>query len=99
MGTDSHRVASYNPWVALRWMLDGKTVDGKALRGPEETPHAADIYARGAHGLRSPSASGGRSRSASRRPRRVIEGLLHRAGGRDRGDRGGDDGGGREGGV
>ena len=37
-GTDAHRVMSYNPWVALRWMLDGKTVGGHALRGPEETP-------------------------------------------------------------
>ena len=37
-GTDAHRVASYNPFVALRWMLDGKTVGGTALRGPEETP-------------------------------------------------------------
>src|SRR5216684_3915598 len=37
-GTDAHRVASYNPWVALRWMLDGKTIGGVAWRGPEETP-------------------------------------------------------------
>lgn len=37
-GTDAHRVASYNPFVALRWMLDGRTVGGTALRGPEETP-------------------------------------------------------------
>ncbi|MGB5079500.1 MAG: amidohydrolase, partial [Burkholderiales bacterium] len=37
-GTDAHRVMSYNPWVALRWMLDGKTVGGVAWRGPEETP-------------------------------------------------------------
>ena len=37
-GTDAHRVMSYNPWVALQWMLDGKTVGGHALRGPEETP-------------------------------------------------------------
>jgi predicted amidohydrolase YtcJ len=37
-GTDAHRVASYNPFVALRWMLDGKTVGGTTLRGPEETP-------------------------------------------------------------
>jgi predicted amidohydrolase YtcJ len=41
-GTDAHRVASYNPWVALRWMLDGKTVGGMALRGPEETPTRAE---------------------------------------------------------
>ncbi len=37
-GTDAHRVASYNPFVALQWMLDGKTVSGKATRGAEETP-------------------------------------------------------------
>ena len=37
-GTDAHRVASYNPFVALRWMLDGKTVAGTLLRGPEEIP-------------------------------------------------------------
>jgi predicted amidohydrolase YtcJ len=37
-GTDAHRVASYNPFVALRWMLDGKTVAGTLLRGPEEAP-------------------------------------------------------------
>jgi predicted amidohydrolase YtcJ len=37
-GTDAHRVASYNPFVALQWMLDGKTVSGKSMRGPEETP-------------------------------------------------------------
>lgn len=37
-GTDAHRVASYNPFVALQWMLDGKTVSGKPTRGSEETP-------------------------------------------------------------
>ncbi|MET3913867.1 putative amidohydrolase YtcJ [Variovorax sp. OAS795] len=37
-GTDAHRVASYNPFVALQWMLDGKTVSGKPMRGPDETP-------------------------------------------------------------
>ena len=37
-GTDAHRVASYNPFVALRWMLDGKSAGGVALRGAEETP-------------------------------------------------------------
>ena len=37
-GTDAHRVASYNPFTALQWFLDGKTVSGIALRGPEETP-------------------------------------------------------------
>jgi predicted amidohydrolase YtcJ len=37
-GTDAHRVASYNPFVALRWLLDGKTVGGQATRGADETP-------------------------------------------------------------
>ena len=41
-GTDAHRVASYNPFTALQWFLDGKTVGGVAIRGPEETPTRAD---------------------------------------------------------
>jgi len=49
-GTDAHRVASYNPFTALQWFLDGKTVGGVALRGPEETPTRAEalgLYTRG----------------------------------------------------
>jgi predicted amidohydrolase YtcJ len=38
-GTDAHRVANYNPFIALRWMLDGKSASGVPLRGPEETPN------------------------------------------------------------
>ena len=41
-GTDAHRVASYHPFTALQWFLDGKTARGTALRGPEETPSRAD---------------------------------------------------------
>ena len=41
-GTDAHRVAPYSPFTALQWALDGKTVSGKAIRGPEETPSRAD---------------------------------------------------------
>ena len=37
-GTDAHRVASYNPFVALQWMLDGRTAGGRPTRGPDETP-------------------------------------------------------------
>jgi predicted amidohydrolase YtcJ len=49
-GTDAHRVMSYNPWVALRWMLDGRTVGGQSWRGPEETPtreNALRMYTQG----------------------------------------------------
>jgi predicted amidohydrolase YtcJ len=35
-------VASYNPFTALQWFLDGKTVGGVAIRGPEETPGRAE---------------------------------------------------------
>jgi len=31
-------VMGYNPFVALRWLLDGRTVAGLALRGPTEQP-------------------------------------------------------------
>jgi predicted amidohydrolase YtcJ len=41
-GTDAHRVASYNPFTSLQWLLDGRTVSGVAIRGPEETPDRAD---------------------------------------------------------
>jgi predicted amidohydrolase YtcJ len=30
-GTDATRVASYNPWVSLYWLVTGKTVGGKTL--------------------------------------------------------------------
>ena len=49
-GTDAHRVANYNPFVTLRWMLDGKSAGGVALRGPEETPsrlEALRMYTQG----------------------------------------------------
>ena len=35
-------MASYNPFTALQWFLDGKTVSGRAIRGPEETPSRLD---------------------------------------------------------
>jgi predicted amidohydrolase YtcJ len=49
-GTDAHRVMSYNPFVSLQWMLDGRTVGGLAMRAPDETPsrlEALRIYTQG----------------------------------------------------
>jgi predicted amidohydrolase YtcJ len=49
-GTDANRVMSYNPFVSLRWMLDGRTVDGIETRTPEEIPSREDalrIYTQG----------------------------------------------------
>jgi hypothetical protein len=34
-GTDAHRIASYNPFTSLQFLLDGKTVGGTALRKVE----------------------------------------------------------------
>ena len=34
-GTDATRVASYNPWVALAWLVTGKTVGGLRIYPPE----------------------------------------------------------------
>ena len=33
-GTDATRVASYNPWVSLNWLVSGKTVGGTRLYPP-----------------------------------------------------------------
>ena len=49
-GTDAHRVMSYNPFVSLQWMLDGKTVGGTATRDVGRAADArgsvAALYAR-----------------------------------------------------
>ena len=37
-GTDAHRVMSFHPFVALQWMLDGKSVDGQRTRDASEIP-------------------------------------------------------------
>lgn len=34
-GTDATRVASYNPWVCLYWMVTGKTLGGTTLYRPD----------------------------------------------------------------
>jgi predicted amidohydrolase YtcJ len=49
-GTDANRVMIPNPFVSLRWMLDGRTVDGIATRGTEQIPsreEALRIYTEG----------------------------------------------------
>ena len=49
-GTDANRVMIENPFVSLRWMLDGLTVDGVETRGPKQIPsrdEALRIYTEG----------------------------------------------------
>jgi predicted amidohydrolase YtcJ len=35
-GTDATRVASYNPWVSLYWLVSGRTVGGLSLYGESD---------------------------------------------------------------
>jgi predicted amidohydrolase YtcJ len=49
-GTDAHRVMSYNPFVSLQWMIDGKTVAGTPTRDVDELPsreEALRLYTQG----------------------------------------------------
>lgn len=36
MGTDATRVASYNPWVGLHWLVSGRTVGGTQIKPPAQ---------------------------------------------------------------
>ena len=49
-GTDATRVASYNPWVSLFWLVTGRTVGGLELYGPENQQsrqRALELYTHG----------------------------------------------------
>ena len=49
-GTDAHRVMSYNPFVSLKWMTDGRTVEGLPTRNSAELvsrEEALRIYTQG----------------------------------------------------
>jgi predicted amidohydrolase YtcJ len=45
-GTDATRVASYNPWMALYWMVTGKTVGGTAMYDEENCLDRAEALRR-----------------------------------------------------
>ncbi|MFD8756180.1 amidohydrolase [Kitasatospora sp. NPDC059577] len=44
-GTDATRVSSYNPWVALHWLVSGRTVGGLAIRPPQNRVDRATALA------------------------------------------------------
>ncbi|MER5932382.1 amidohydrolase [Streptomyces sp. NPDC002054] len=49
-GTDATRVSSYNPWVALHWLVTGRTVGGLSLYPPDRLVSretALEMYTRG----------------------------------------------------
>src|SRR5205085_12123662 len=41
-GTDANVPAPYNPFIALRWLLDGRTLTGTQTRSQEELPSRED---------------------------------------------------------
>ena len=45
VGTDAHRVMDFNPFVAIEWLIGGKSIDGRPGRKNQQllTPHEA-IY-------------------------------------------------------
>lgn len=62
-GTDATRVASYNPWMSLYWLVSGKTVGGTALYGDEnrlERLEALSLYTVGSAKLSRETESKGR---------------------------------------
>ncbi|MFD6372794.1 amidohydrolase family protein, partial [Streptomyces roseolus] len=49
-GTDATRVSSYNPWVALHWLVTGRTVGDLALYPPDRLvsrERALELYTLG----------------------------------------------------
>jgi predicted amidohydrolase YtcJ len=49
VGTDATRVSSYNPWVALHWLISGQTVGGLSIyprRNCVDRATALDLYTR-----------------------------------------------------
>ena len=82
-GTDATRVASYNPWVSLSWLVTGKTIGGLTLypaanRLDRETrPAAVD---RGEHLVLDRSRQEGPDQGrTTRRSRRALRRLLLRS--------------------
>lgn len=46
-GTDATRVSSYNPWIALYWLVTGNTVGGMQLNEGLPRATALELYTRG----------------------------------------------------
>jgi predicted amidohydrolase YtcJ len=49
-GTDGSRASSYDPWLCIWWLLEGRSLDGSSHRDARHLlsrPQALDIYTRG----------------------------------------------------
>jgi predicted amidohydrolase YtcJ len=87
-GTDGTRLASYYPWVSLRWMITGKTVGGTQVLGDGGRLNRTEALRRytegGAWFLRGGGQEGCAGARQARRFGGPVRGLLHRAGERNR---------------
>ena len=90
-GTDATRVASYNPWVCLGWLVSGRTLGGTAALSRGEPARArrgaAAVDARQRLVLVGAGEEGRARAGSARRPRGAVEGLLLGARSRDPDDR------------
>ena len=96
LGTDATRVASYNPWTALYWLVSGRTVGGMQMYDHSarlDRDTALMLWTRAARGSPASRIRRGRSRSASSPTGRTQQRLLPRAGRGDQGHRVRPDGG------
>jgi predicted amidohydrolase YtcJ len=102
-GTDATRVASYNPWVSLAWLITGKTVAGTQLYPRRQLPGprngAAHVDREQHLVLQRGGQEGPHSAGPAGRPGGAVAGLLCLRGERDFGYEFAPDGGGRQGGV
>ena len=95
-GTDATRVASYNPWVSLSWLVTGKTLGGLTLypsanRLDRET--ALRLWTEANTWFSNEEGKKGQIKARpARRPRGAVGRLLLRARGRDPGHHVGADG-------
>ena len=101
-GTDATRVASYNPWIALYWLVSGKTVGGATLyarpnRLSREKEGKRCVSSRSAVPGSRRSRQEGIDRSRKARRFRAVVGSSFGPRARHQADRIGPDGRGREG--
>ena len=81
-GTDATRVASYNPWVSLSWLVTGKTVGGLTLypaRNRLDRETALRLWTEANTWFSNEARQEGRNQSrAARRSRGAVRRLFHR---------------------
>jgi hypothetical protein len=98
-GTDATRVASYNPWTALYWLVTGRTVGGlRAVRRqwPAGPQHALELWTAGSAWFSNEQGRKGRIQAGMLADLAVLSTTSSACRRSDQGDRIGADGGRRQ---